>query len=61
MRDFAGQKIKPLRWVKDLSFGAFSDVDYPSMIVQSKTVVGNRDYRPHPADERTEAQRRGLG
>ena len=60
--DFAGAKGKLLYWVQQKPrFEAFSNVGYLHIIILNNTVLGNKDYCPHPADEHTEAQIQGLG
>lgn len=39
--NLTGAKIKPLCWVKQLRFEAFSSVDYLSIIIMSNTIPGN--------------------
>lgn len=59
--DFAGAKVKLLCWVQQkLRFEAFSNVGYLHIIILNNTVLGNKDYCPHPVDEHTEAQIRDL-
>ena len=58
--DFAA-KIKLLCWVMHkLRFEAFSNAGYLCIITLNNTILGNRDYCFHLANEHTEGQKRDL-
>lgn len=58
--NFIGAKIKPLCWLKQLRFEAFSNFDYLTIITRSNTILGNRDSHLRPA-EAHRGPKKGLG